>query len=64
MQVYLIGSAEQAHASLLEISQAAELVYDKCVTGDENLGGFAVDIGRVGKAIHQRLSRHLNLTTS
>ncbi|KAL8635015.1 MAG: hypothetical protein Q9226_009398, partial [Calogaya cf. arnoldii] len=43
--VYLIGTAEQAHASLLEVSQAAGLIYRTCITGLVNRGGFALDIG-------------------
>lgn len=62
VQLYLIGTVQKAHASLLEIAQAADLIYAKCVASDANLGGFALEIGKAMLAIHCGLSRYLNLT--
>ena len=54
VQVYLVAPAEQAHASLLQITQAAELIYDVCVAGDAHLGGFAVNIGEVWESTKKK----------
>lgn len=64
IQLYLIGTVQRAHASLLEIAQAADLIYAKCVASDANLGGFALEIGKAKLATHRRMSSYLNLTWS
>lgn len=54
VQVYLVAPARQAHASLFQITQAAELIYDVCVAGDAHLGGFAVNIGEVWESTKKK----------